>query len=276
MLKLILVSISTHIAMISSSPAQSTEELKKKFILEDGIYIESLLSNNTPNAYSIDNKIYIINKQFIFDYHIERFNKVLKIVSPKNVKAGDDYQRAWGFIAENESHSDKIELISIKILSGISNDNQTLAKYNYQYQFDSTPFQSESGIVDNQMNVWMHPHRDKYFMILELNPFPYIQQPYKIGNKWNWSLDIGDHWSDNRWKTWSGKITNKYKYEIIGLKKLKTKVGELDCWVVKGIASNELGQTEMIAYFNEQNGFVKMDFVNIDKSKVVIEIHSIK
>jgi hypothetical protein len=122
----------------------------------------------------------------------------------------------------------------------------------------------------------MHPHRDKYFMILELNPFPYIQKPYKAGNKWPWTLRIGDSWGDSRWKIWNGSIQNNYEYEIIGKEKLQTKIGALDCWIIRGTATSEIGVTGLIAYFNETNGFVKLDYINIDNSKLILEIKEIK
>jgi hypothetical protein len=260
-----------------SCHAQDMEELKKKFILdEDGIYGEKISKTADPDAYTVDNKIYTINREFIFEYHIERSGKVLKMTAPRYTQPGEDFNEAWDFVAENENHPDKIEFISIKVMNGISNESQTMIRYNYNYQFDTAPYRSTSGVVENEMNVWMHPFRNKYFEILELNPFPYIQQPYQVGNKWNWCLEIGAYWGDARWKTWNGKITNLYKYEIIRKERLKTKIGDLECWVVKGTANSEIGKTELTAYFNEQNGFVKMDFVNIDNSKLGIEIVKIK
>jgi len=49
---------------------------------------------------------------------------------------------------------------------------------------------SMSGTIENEGNVWIHPPRDNYFKIIELNPFPYIKAPYNIGAKWAWKLKI--------------------------------------------------------------------------------------
>ena len=40
-----------------------------------------------------------------------------------------------------------------------------------------------SGVVENEKNVWIHPPRDEYFKILEINPFPFIKDLTKIGTK---------------------------------------------------------------------------------------------
>jgi hypothetical protein len=268
------------LAIVSCGRAQNIDDLKKHYILDDlGIYLEKPLPNdNNPDRYTTDNKIYRINRKFVFDYYIVRQGDTVKIRAPKMTAPNTDFQREWEFISRNTNHEDKIETISISVLPGISNDNQTMLKYEYQYQIDPGyhTFSSTSGVIENEMNTWMHPHRDKYFMILELNPFPYIQQPFKIGNKWTWNLQIGDHWKDERWKIWSGSIKNSYHYEITGKKKITTKIGAMDCWIIESTATSSIGSTGLMAYYNEENGFVKLDYLNIDKSRLIIEIKETK
>ncbi len=278
MIKNLVIILST-LAMISCGRTPNIDDLKKQYILDDlNIYVENLLPNGTnPDRYTHDNKVFRINKTFIFDYSIIRAGDTLKILAPNMTGPDSDFQSEWSFIPNNNKHEDKIETISISVLPGISNDNQTMVKYEYQYIPDQLyGTYSTSGVIENEMNTWMHPHRDKYFMILELNPFPFIQRPFMIGNKWTWTLGIGDHWKDDRWKTWTGSIRNDYEYEIIGKEKLKTKIGAMDCWIVQGTATSSIGSTGLIAYYNEENGFVKLDYINIDKSRLTIEIKEIK
>ena len=266
--------------MISCGRCQNIDELKGKYLLDDlNIYIENPLpTDSNPDRYTIDNKAYRLNRKFIFDYCIIKGTDTLKMVAPRMTGPDSDFQREWSLISKSDKHEDKIETISITVLPGIGNDNQTMLKYEYQYVPDLgySTFSSTSGAIENEMNTWLHPHRDKYFMILELNPFPFIQQPFEIGNKWTWTLGIGDYWKDERWKTWTGPITNNYEYEIIGKETLRTKIGEMDCWVVQGIAKSAIGSTGLIGYYNEDNGFVKLDYINIDKSRLTIEIKDIK
>lgn len=268
------------LTMTSCGQSQNINDLKKKYILDDlSIYIENPSPTDTnPERYTLDNKVYRPGRKFVFDYYIIRAGDTLQITVPKSTPMGSDFQRAWDFMPNQNKHENKIETISITVLPGITNTNQTTLKYEYQYLVDPGyfTFSSTSGVIENEMNTWMHPHRDKYFMILELNPFPFIQQPFKAGNTWKWTLQIGDHWKDNRWKIWTGPITNNYEYEIIGKERLKTKVGEMDCWVVQGTATSSIGSTGLIGYYNEDNGFVKLDYINIDKSKVTLEIKEIK
>jgi len=273
-------SVLLALAIISCGRIQNIDDIKKKYIFDDlNIYIENPLpTDNNPDRYTLDNKVYRINRKFTFDYSIIRNGDTLKIMTPKMTGPDSDFQREWNFIPNNSQHEDKIETISITVQPGISNDNQTMLKYEYQYIPDLgySTFSSTSGVIENEMNTWMHPHRDKYFMILELNPFPFIQQPFEIGNKWTWTLEIGDHWKDERWKNWTGSIRNDYEYEIIGKEKLKTKIGEMDCWVVQSTATSSIGATGLIGYYNEDNGFVKLDYINIDKSRLTIEIKEVR
>mgnify|MGYP001607663332 CR=1 FL=1 len=63
-----------------------------------------------------------------------------------------DFQREWSFISKSTEHEDKIETISITVLPGISNDNQTMVKYEYQYFPDLgySTFSSTSGVIENE------------------------------------------------------------------------------------------------------------------------------
>ena len=265
--------------LISCGRTQNIDDIKEKYIFDDlNIYLENPLSDDkNPDRYTIDNRAYRINRKFIFDYSILRHGDSLKITVPRITASDSDFEREWDFISKNGQHEDKIETISITVQQGISNGNQSKLNYEYQYFPDLgySTFSSTSGVIENEMNTWMHPHRDKYFRILELNPFPFIQQPFRVGHKWTWTLKIGEFWKDERWKTWTGSITNNYEYEIIGKEKLKTKIGEMDCWIVLSTATSSIGSTGLIGYYNEENGFVKLDYINIDKSKLTIEIKEI-
>lgn len=280
-----IVNIKTHLLLLLLSISFNScrdfgaiEKAKGNFILDDGIYIEKSLTDSSQNRYTIDNKIYTPNRKYIFDYYILKNEDTLKIIVSQMPSPDDDFDRTWEFIKNDIKHQDQIETISITVQNGIYDKYETMLKYEYQYSTDLgySSFSSTSGVIENEINTWIHPQRDKYFMILELNPFPYIQQPFRTGNKWTWCLIIGDHWKDNRWKLWEGRIKNNYEYEIIGKENLKTSIGELDCWIVQGIAVSEIGATGLIAYFSEEYGFVKLDYVNIDQSKLVIEIKEIR
>lgn len=129
-----------------------------------------------------------------------------------------------------------------------------------------------SGLVENNEKVWIHPPRQFFFKILELNPFPMIKKPYAIGQKWTNSLTIGEQYGDSRWREWKGNIVNESSYEIMGDTVLDSNLGKLQCYVIEATGESELGETSLTSYFNENYGFVKLDYRNIDGSVIVLEL----
>lgn len=184
----------------------------------------------------------------------------------------------WDFTSVSNTSDNVIRDFKFKILH--ENMNFEDPKF-YQIGISYTlgkkgEYSSNTGLIENEMNIWLHPPRDFLFEILEFNPFPYIKYPFQIGNSWNWELRIGCQWGDKRWKEWSGNITNKYQYKITGRETLNTAIGSLECYVVESEAKSELGTTKLTSYFNEQFGFVKLMYTNIDKSTIEINIQRVQ
>ena len=114
------------------------------------------------------------------------------------------------------------------------------------------------------------------FNILELNPFPFIQIPYEIGNKWQWTLNkVDDHWGDMRWKEWEGIIDVENNYTITDIRTMDTNVGKLECYEIQATGTSPIGSSALTAYFNMDIGFVKLDYTNIDSSRLVLEISKV-
>jgi len=243
---------------------------EKEFILENGIIIEKFDSIvKDINRYNHDNRIYRPNSTFIFNYNYSKNGKNYKFE-----KNGDQ----WDFTSTDSISSNTV----LKYKMGIRSGLKPMIKYNPDYNqtvimFSYPPIESNNvtGLIENKHNIWVHPPRESMFRILELNPFPFIKSPYEIGNSWTWKLNVGDKWGDYRWKEWNGTILNEMYYEIIDYKKENTTFGVLDCFIVKGTAMSKLGNTKLTAYFNEDFGFIKLDYLNIDGSKIIIALESI-
>ncbi|MEN9298669.1 MAG: hypothetical protein RLZZ429_982, partial [Bacteroidota bacterium] len=121
-----------------------------------------------------------------------------------------------------------------------------------------------------------HPPRMRLFDLLAINPYPYIRAPYKIGDNWEWDLSLGNHWSDRRWLIWEGRHVQKTKYTLIDKVKLKTKLGYLTCYVVEGVSTGKIGTTKLTSYFNKKYGFVKLDYTNIDGTKLILDLEKVE
>ena len=196
----------------------------------------------------------------------------------KENSEGSDYMHSWQFVAADSIDESTIKEVNIKISGGVENNpnhNQTVALYEYIANDQSNPFTSISGIIENEKNIWMHPPRDKFFNILQLNPYPFIQAPFEVGHTWEWSLQIGGIWGDKRWKTWEGIIENKCIYTITSKKKTKTAFGELDCYTIESNAISELGETKLTALFNTTYGFMELAYTNIDSSTTRLQLNKL-
>ena len=259
--------------------------LGKYIIDDDGITVEKTDSTKQYDAvFNINNSIYKIGKKFIYSYYYEnRDEEKFLIKRGKEVLQSEGYSRYdWDFIKVENQDSLTITSLILKPNAGnpfgkdIPDYNQTAIAYEYLMSNGQFFTMEVTGAIDNEMNVWIHPPRSNFFRILELNPFPYIKAPYKIGTKWNWRLKIGDHWSDKRWLEWKGGIENIYEYEIKEKKVISTKLGDLECYLVYANAESRIGKTELISYFNPKFGFVKLEYKNIDGTKTILELEKIE
>lgn len=279
------IQILIYFCFLIAGRSQETPIIKRdyKIVLDEGIYVEKFDSTNTSeNRYTVNNQTYLQGNQYVYDYYYEDLNgKRYKFQEIDG--AGDlpfqEMEKAWFFVPIDSITEKTIERVILIVKYGLKpmnngspDYNQTVISYKYPQRNGKVNFNSYTGVIENEKNVWIHPPRDRFFRILEINPFPFIRAPYEIGTKWNWSLGIGSFWGDERWKTWDGSIENQYEYEIVGKEQITTALGEMECFVIESTATSSIGQTKLTAYFNMDIGFVKLNYTNIDSTKTVLEL----
>jgi len=272
--------------LILASCAAPTDKAPPKdyVLIEDGgIYAEQFDSTNTSeNRFTANNITYLEGNTWTFDYYYENLEgKQFKFEEWEGASELDWQERsnAWSFIPIDQLTERTIDVVELMVRPGlqpmiqnIPDYNQSIIAYDYPQVNGDKNFNSYTGVIENEKNVWMHPPRDRFFRILELNPFPFIMAPYEVGTKWDWSLKIGSSWGDKRWKLWDERIENIYHYEIVDKRVIETPVGSLECYVIESKANSEIGQTHLTSYFNIEKGFVKLDYINIDSTKTYLEI----
>ncbi len=282
--------ISKYLGILSLFILISCAELPEASIVkdyeivnEDGIYVEKFDSTNTSeNRYTANNTTYVEGRKWTFDYWYEDHNgNQFKFEEWEGASELSYSKRrsAWSFVPIDSIRDKTIKEIELEVRPGLQpliqnvpDYNQSIISYEYPQLDGDKNFNSYTGLIENEKNIWMHPPRDRFFRILELNPFPFIMAPYKVGTKWDWSLKIGSSWGDKRWKLWDGGIENIYTYEIVDKRNIETSIGNLSCYVIESTAMSRIGQTHLTAYFNIENGFVKLDYTNIDSTKTYLEI----
>ena len=73
-------------------------------------------------------------------------------------------------------------------------------------------------------------------------------------------MSIGNHWSNKKWGELENRLLLNYEYEIIAREKVVKKLGKIDCLKVRATATSAIGSSELISYFSEKYGFVKLEY----------------
>ncbi|MEM9672535.1 MAG: hypothetical protein AAF992_08065 [Bacteroidota bacterium] len=245
-----------------------------QFVEREGIFFENFDSTQySDHTYSEDNLIFKIGRQFAYNYEFfTADNQNMRVCENRNPNKWQPY---WTLIPVDSTNTKTISQIELIVEKRVEVYEQTPLRYEYLNSEGKVLHSNLTGIVENKKNVWIYPPRGNYFRILELNPFPFIQTPYEMGNEWNYSLSIGSGWGDKRWKTWKGSINNQCTYRITDRKKIDSGLGSLECLVVEAEASSSIGSTNLTAYFNPKYGFVKLDYKNIDQSRVCFTLREV-
>jgi hypothetical protein len=125
------------------------------------------------------------------------------------------------------------------------------------------------GVIENSEQVWIHPLRCNYFFFTEVAPFPMVYRPIYKGQTWQDSLKvlIGGDWSNK---------TIQHQYRVI--QQVNRRYGEhnLACWQIKAKGRFDLGVSYLEYFFNEENGFVEMNYVNFGGQKLNIVLRKIE
>ena len=150
-----------------------------------------------------------------------------------------------------------------------TNTNQTEICYSYEPQ---PTFTSNTGLVENEVNCWLHPPRNGFFAALQTCPYPYVKHNRPAGYTWVDSMSIANHWADSSWGTWQGRLLLSYDYRISGTETLRTEFGEIPCTVVEATASSAAGRSTLVAHFTEEYGFVQLDYRLFNGTEVKLSL----
>jgi hypothetical protein len=257
-----------------------------KIELKDGIYIEKFDSTYPVKGhqkYSLDNITYVPHKEFTFSYkYFDKNGKEFRCKFLGNDVEADKQREQWTLVPKEKSDSSSLGFVcltvfpNLGIMEGAPNygGNTTVIQYDYLTEKSDTIWADVdvANVVENEKNIWLVPPRVKLFEILEINPFPFVMHPCKVGKKWTWKEDVGSQWESTQWKTWEGRLSIDYKYKISNEELIKTPMGDIMCFKINSTAISKLGSSSLTSYFNQTYGFVKWDFINIDKSQIIFDL----
>lgn len=271
----------------------------QELIFEDGIYIEkpNVIDTNR-HKYSLDNISYKLNKIFIYDYcYIDTNGVKYKFIRAKNSWTKENPLNLIKYSNADINTIDKIKITVSDYLKDFSLVDSTYSQtvFTYDYlnmlgqpadttckiikktnpKYERPCGDATTGVVDNFKNLWMHPPRDYTFKILQLSPYPFYCLTDSI-NKWSWNFETGGFYLDSRWINYKELMQISYNYTRQTDEILETPLGKINCKVTMGFSKATYGvtklQTSLKSYYNSKYGFVKLEYLNVNKSKLVIDL----
>lgn len=128
-----------------------------------------------------------------------------------------------------------------------------------------------TGVIENVEEIWTHPFRSNQYSFTQVAPFPQVELPLRIGKKWtDNSISLKEGFGD-----WAN-MKVKSKFEIIEKSNVKTEYGEFkNSWKIKAVSTFPLGESELIYWFSEEFGFVKLNYTNYGNQRLLIEVKGI-
>lgn len=133
-----------------------------------------------------------------------------------------------------------------------------------------------TGIIENNERIWMHPPRNGVFSVLEYSPFPEIRFPANLKRKWSMSLALGKHWENKEYGI-AADDTLRYTYEVKD-KKLVAPIfssNKIECFQIYAESTNLKCTTSFTGFFDSKFGFIQMIFRNIDNTIIELDLMSI-
>lgn len=237
---------------------QTKEHSKTNKQPDDNYFID--LSN-------IDKSIYSKGKSFYFDYFYEdSLGKRFLIQS----------NQSWKLVSMDSINEYTITKIKMTVTGKPYYELYKQIEYQLIRKDGKRQLYQRTGLIEDSIEFWTHPPRELLFKILEISPFPQIKKPFEIGKKWSTELQVGAQWGDKRWATWDDDITVKSTYIIERKAVINTSFGKKECWVVKSYAESSVGNSSLDIYFNEELGFVLLEYTNINNSRIVLELKELK
>ena len=129
----------------------------------------------------------------------------------------------------------------------------------------------ETGVIENESSLWMHPFRANQYVYTQVAPFPNVQlENGKIIKEWSRTLFILHGWS-----TFKGIVKSNYSLGSIVNYSLNDQM-LYNCFEInaEGV-HNKLGVSYLKTIFNKEYGFLEMNYLFYDKTQIKIRLKNV-
>jgi hypothetical protein len=213
------------------------------------------------------NTRHIFDSTTIFHYEAIFINKLGDTLSNENVimkPAG----KTWKY----DSDQDLISYHYNSNDSIISKFRNPTVKKNQSNQIHYFPSE-ETGVIETDSTIWLHPFRSNQYLYTEIAPFPQINfNKLKIGVKYTGGIMF----VLSGWGKFKGRIKNEYEVTEKQDYKLSNQI-ITDCWTINGVGThNKLGVSKIQYLFKEDIGFLKFEYTTFDGNKIYFYLKKIE
>lgn len=219
-----------------------------------------------------DNSIYTSSAVFFYKYSLTDKSGLAGSIKVDGFTANDS-------IYISDSHEKILTYFTISGKDKLEKQesfrwDQSPMYVEYYNSDDEVLMSSQTGLVDNCKNVWMHPIRQGKFMQNYTSPWPFIKYDE---NEWNWNFIFnGTGWQNTVIDTWQDSMTVNYSYRIAGMDKYQLGEEQIDCYVIDAEGTSRLGNNSSHFLFNPKYGFVTTSSTNLDGSKSHIYLYKVE
>lgn len=134
---------------------------------------------------------------------------------------------------------------------------------------DSLGFIENTTVLETSKYIFLHPPRVQYNQLTQYFPFPEVELPIKVGEKYKRGfLSIND-------PKCNCLFWIKYKMNVNWFSQFKFKNKLIDVVRIYGDGKNKTGFYSVLYLFNKENGFVKMKYSISDKESLEINLLNI-
>ncbi len=259
---IVLIGIQSKVYSQNFIPGETTE-IKKDTLFD--LYKHQVIISKGDSSWIESYERKVPKKRIIFKEGKNYHYKAIYLSSNNDTLSNSYVNMETTGLRRPDADSEKQDLVYY-VFPNYQADSVKLSNHFVNKERQYWTGKNGQGVIENVENVWMHPIQSNQYKFTEVAPFPDVYFPLQKGTKWDNSVT-----GINGWGEWDGQ-TVKCKYKITGQAAYLLGDLELDCWIVKSTSRCSSGKSKLTTLFNEEYGFVKMEYQNYEKEKLVFEL----
>ena len=231
------------------------------------------------------NIIFLAQRVFTYNYTLSKNgrNYHYAVLQDERAKTDPAYQYVdWLAIPVDSIYQNPsvypITAFQLSVYKGNTSPDQTKTKYEYLNNNKRVFLGERSTVTESPGRLIVQPAHSHGFIFTWFNPLPMVLLPLFPGKTWTQFFSVRNEdlkKAKIKYESADGLLHLNMEYKVIGEVNLNTRLGVMFCRKIEASASGALGTTFATFYFNEQWGFVKTEYRNLDGSELIYQLISV-